>query len=393
SILNIKFTLLYLRLELLTQLFSLVFPMTQPNLLESAKQGDPEAIATLMNLALQPKGVTAELQIVGKDLHVFLSSTRILNQQTLVSFTRKGLANLGLGVIQTVKVYGKKIGEDLPIWTEVFAMVPATELPPTKVETTERQFPKIVQPSLPQSNDASKDKFTPAKIHLRQVQTGSNRLVPRVQSHLNRLLFATEQITAQIPLPKQLFPAGVRPSRFLAALTLVSLPAFLLGVAVAVVSAFAVGSARRSGALLPNASGNQSSIPGDVEQAILKQQTDAQKYLETMNRAQQDFYTKNKRFASSLEELERSASVISQSYNYTYSLTLSGKNQAQLAATPKAKGLKSFTSIVLLIPSEQEMPTPVSTICESSLPSMIPPRIPAPVENQVQCPSGASKVS
>ncbi|WP_242063438.1 hypothetical protein [Nostoc sp. FACHB-892] len=37
--------------------------MTQPNLLELAKQGDAQAIASLMNRQLQPKGITAKVAL------------------------------------------------------------------------------------------------------------------------------------------------------------------------------------------------------------------------------------------------------------------------------------------------------------------------------------------
>jgi hypothetical protein len=376
--------------------------MTQTNLLEFAKQGDPDAIAELMNLALQPKGVTAETQIKERCLHVVLSSARILNQQTLVGFTRKGLANLGLESIRSVKVYGKKIGEDLPIWTEEFDIASAEDSAHLNTAAT-AHAPESGQPTLHSvtevldssfSNHKPDIKIVAPKVHLNRLHTTSNRLVPRIQSRLSRLLTATERVTAKIPLPKGMFPSRVRPSRFLAALTLITLPAFLLGVTVAVVAALTEGSSKRLGALLPtSASETQGSIQADVEQDILKQQTEAKKYLETMNKAQQDFYAKNNRFATSLEDLERSASVISQSYNYTYKLTLAGNNQSQLAAIPKAKGLKSFTGIVFVVPSEPGTDTATAAICESRLPSMIPPRLSSLAENQVQCPPGASKVS
>ncbi|WP_279239702.1 hypothetical protein [Scytonema sp. UIC 10036] len=37
--------------------------MTQPDLLELAKQGDPKAIALLINRQLQPKSITAKLLV------------------------------------------------------------------------------------------------------------------------------------------------------------------------------------------------------------------------------------------------------------------------------------------------------------------------------------------
>ncbi len=278
--------------------------MTQPNLLEFAKQGDPDAIATLMNLALQPKGVTAETQVKDECLYVFLSSARLLNQQTLVGFIRKGLANLGVKSIQAVKVYGKKAGEDTPVWTEEFEV---SSLEESQTAESSTAASKQSQPSIESSNNRSgsqsDNQINGLNLSIAQLQRSAKRLAPHVQTRLNDLLIATERVTARIPVPKNLFPPTVRPSRFLAALTLVTLPAFLLGVSLAVVSYYTGGQSKGNGSVLPaNASDNQN-IQAEVERDMENQQAQAQKYLEAMNKAQQDFYTKNSRFASSLEEL------------------------------------------------------------------------------------------
>ncbi len=47
--------------------------MTNTDLLERAKQGDPEAIATLMNRILQPKGITAKAILQNRCLVVIFS--------------------------------------------------------------------------------------------------------------------------------------------------------------------------------------------------------------------------------------------------------------------------------------------------------------------------------
>ncbi|UBF26025.1 type IV pilin-like G/H family protein [Kovacikia minuta CCNUW1] len=379
--------------------------MTQPNLLEFAKQGDPEAIATLMNLALQPKGVTAEAEIRNNCLHVFLSSTRLLNQQTLVSFTRKGLINLGLQSIQVVKVYGKKVGEDLPIWTEEFEVSSISrnsedfltkDTLQTETQARVADAPETIQPRGRRSvnHNALNHQGILPNGYLKRLRKTSGGLVPRMQSQLNHLLTATERVTSQIPLPKGVFPPRVRPSRFLAALTLITLPAFFLGVIFAVIAAYAGGFSGKSGALQASNLAAQSPADSAVDQDALKQQKAAKTYLEKMNQAQVDYYTKNNRFATNLEDLERSASIISQSYNYTYKLTLLNKKQAQLTAAPKAKGLNSFTAIVFLTQPESGAEKPDSTICESKSPSMIPPIIPVSgIANQEQCPSGATKAS
>jgi Tfp pilus assembly protein PilE len=92
--------------------------MSQQNFLELAKQGDAEAIASLMNRQLQPKGITAKATINSSCLQVMLASEETPNQQLLVEFIRKGLTGLGITAIERVEIFGKKVGEDFPAWSQ-----------------------------------------------------------------------------------------------------------------------------------------------------------------------------------------------------------------------------------------------------------------------------------
>jgi len=78
--------------------------MTQPNLLELAKQGDAQAIASLMNRQLQPKGITVKVALKDACLQIMLESAQVPNQQALVAFVRKGIVGLGAASIERVGV-------------------------------------------------------------------------------------------------------------------------------------------------------------------------------------------------------------------------------------------------------------------------------------------------
>ena len=99
---------------------------TQPNLLELAKQGNAQAIATLMNRQLQPKGITTKAALKEGCLQIILESAQAPNQQALVVFIRKGITNLGAEPINKVKVYGRQIGEEFPAFIEEFSVVAQT---------------------------------------------------------------------------------------------------------------------------------------------------------------------------------------------------------------------------------------------------------------------------
>jgi uncharacterized protein (DUF697 family) len=98
----------------------------QPNLLELAKQGNAQAIATLMNRQLQPKGITTKAALKEGCLQIMLESAQAPNQQALVVFIRKGITNLGAEPIKKVKVYGRQIGEEFPAFIEEFEVVAQT---------------------------------------------------------------------------------------------------------------------------------------------------------------------------------------------------------------------------------------------------------------------------
>jgi hypothetical protein len=92
--------------------------MTQTNLLELAKQGNPQAIASLMNRSLQPRGITATTELLGDCLHVVLEAEQIPNRQVLTTFVQNGMKNLGVRSIRSVRVVGKQTGLAESAWTQ-----------------------------------------------------------------------------------------------------------------------------------------------------------------------------------------------------------------------------------------------------------------------------------
>lgn len=92
--------------------------MTQPNLLEQAKKGDVNAIASLINRSLQNQGINVEANLEDSCLQVWLKSNQIPDRQTSVAFIRKGMMSLGVTSIKTVRVYAQQTSEDIPSWDE-----------------------------------------------------------------------------------------------------------------------------------------------------------------------------------------------------------------------------------------------------------------------------------
>jgi len=99
--------------------------MTQQNLQELLKQGDPKAIASSINRTLKPKGINADVTRDNGCLHIILESDKVPSQMALVDFIRSGMTNLGVESIHTVKVYGRRTGDGSAAWEDEIDLMPA----------------------------------------------------------------------------------------------------------------------------------------------------------------------------------------------------------------------------------------------------------------------------
>jgi len=107
----------------------------QLSLLELAKEGDPDAIAALMNRVLQPRGVTAKAVLQDRQLHILLEAEQVPNQSTLVEYVCQGVMGLGVKSIEAVTIYGRRLGEVDPAWTRVIEMGSEVEVASSAVAT------------------------------------------------------------------------------------------------------------------------------------------------------------------------------------------------------------------------------------------------------------------
>lgn len=98
--------------------------MTDGTLLEQVRQGDPTAIATLLNHYLQRSGITARAALRDRVLHLLLEAAQVPDQQALVAYVRRGMQGLKMAMAQprngfdTVMIYGRRQGDRAAAWTE-----------------------------------------------------------------------------------------------------------------------------------------------------------------------------------------------------------------------------------------------------------------------------------
>jgi GUN4-like len=93
------------------------------SLIHQAKQGNPGAIASLVNKSLEARGIKVTKSIVKqKCLHFLLEAENFPNQEKLVQFIKSGLLKLNLKNIDSVKIYGCHKGDDTPFWNSEFSL-------------------------------------------------------------------------------------------------------------------------------------------------------------------------------------------------------------------------------------------------------------------------------
>ncbi len=92
----------------------------QQQLVAMAKQGNPKAIAALIDRVLQPKGITATAGFKDGWLHVILESAQRPNQQDTATYIYKKLCTLKSQFFNKVKIHGRQSGNKTVAWTQEF---------------------------------------------------------------------------------------------------------------------------------------------------------------------------------------------------------------------------------------------------------------------------------
>jgi protease PrsW len=98
--------------------------MMQSNVLEHAKQGDPDAIALLMNRSLKPQGISVEAVLKEHCLLFQLNCEQVFDQEALVTFIHKGMNNLRVRSIQKVIISAQLSNDNSTIWMQELDLEP-----------------------------------------------------------------------------------------------------------------------------------------------------------------------------------------------------------------------------------------------------------------------------
>lgn len=116
-----------------------------------AKQGNPKAIASLLNRSLASQEITAKAVLRNRCLYILLESAQLPEQQSLVPFLQERIKSLGPQSIKTVKVYGRQLGTDAPAWRQKIDLrlnaASSFELVPSEQITLQPSLPSSINPS------------------------------------------------------------------------------------------------------------------------------------------------------------------------------------------------------------------------------------------------------
>lgn len=94
--------------------------ISQQKMMDIAREGNPKAIASLINQSLKHRGIHTQVKSKNGCLHVVLTAEEIPDSETTASFIHKKLIFLKIQSIQTLKIYGRKTGAKSIAWTQEY---------------------------------------------------------------------------------------------------------------------------------------------------------------------------------------------------------------------------------------------------------------------------------
>ncbi|MFB8787758.1 MAG: hypothetical protein U7123_02645, partial [Potamolinea sp.] len=80
-------------------------------------------LTTLLNRSFEPKGVTVKAAIKNNSLHVIVEASQTPHQAESVTLVKEIVTRIKPQSIETVTVYGRQIGDDIPDWHQNFSVI------------------------------------------------------------------------------------------------------------------------------------------------------------------------------------------------------------------------------------------------------------------------------
>ena len=347
--------------------------MTATNGLNLAKQGNPEAIAALINKSLQPKGITVSAAVAGNCLTLIAESQTAPEKAALVEFIHQGISNLNLKAIERIVIQGKVAGQKQSSWREMVELKTpqANGTGKASIVTSNHEPKKTVLEQLVALRDYANTALL-AGILLTLIANGmgANRTQKTLWEYqIEGISDASFDVTMQ--------QRGAEGWELASARRAVS------GEGASSEGLYEVILRRPTteSQAKQNLKDSQSKLE---EQKLVAMQIEAKTYIGALNRGQQAHALEKNAFASSVTDLEIGVPLDSE--NYSYSVVLEGKDKAIATATPKRADLKGFTGAVTRSGYMSK-----AIVCQSDAPSTAAPASPTLSGSSLQCAAGSSE--
>ncbi len=94
--------------------------MSQAKWIRRAQQGDPEAIAQLLHIALYSRSIRVKAHATPTSLQVLLEAHRFPPRKHLVAYIHRGIAQLQIACFETVEIYARHPDEAQFLWCDGF---------------------------------------------------------------------------------------------------------------------------------------------------------------------------------------------------------------------------------------------------------------------------------
>ncbi|MGF1495986.1 MAG: hypothetical protein ACFB8W_04060 [Elainellaceae cyanobacterium] len=135
--------------------------MTPNDILAIAREGNPKVIAAILNRSTRSHGLSVRVARHDRQLHVLIEGAPAMNQASMVSFIRLSLKKLKIDAIETVKIYGRQMGQKSVAWSQEIALRPSQQsvmstIPPASpvTQSSESAFPQPLSLNSPSPEDS-----------------------------------------------------------------------------------------------------------------------------------------------------------------------------------------------------------------------------------------------
>lgn len=114
--------------------------MISPELLALAQQGNPKAISQLLDRALAAKQITTKVTRDQHGLTIFADAPALPDQASLVGLIHRGIKDLKLDKLYSLKIYGRQVGDASVGWREEVLLSPLPVPKSSKSGVRDSQF-------------------------------------------------------------------------------------------------------------------------------------------------------------------------------------------------------------------------------------------------------------